>query len=185
MTMADQSGASAVCSDASIGGSTDVCGRRPGSVVDVVVVGGRDVLVVGAWGAFALVPASSCQVITPAMMTKRSASGRRRRRCLRRRRSILWAAVGVRSTWDGTRWGSPFDPVFVTSEIVRRSGVEFKPLHQQSGAAHSGRRGDAARSPSRRRVVVPIWDEEMIFTPMSRLGHIRVSSARWCSDPAP
>ncbi len=39
--MADQSGASAVCSDASIGGSTDVCGRRPGSVVDVVVVGGE------------------------------------------------------------------------------------------------------------------------------------------------
>jgi len=133
--MADQSGASAVCSDASIGGSTDDCGRRPGSVVDVVVVGGRDVLVVveaaSAWGAFALVPALSCQVITPAMMTKRSASGRRRRRCLRRRRSIRWAAVGVLSTWDGTRWGSPFDPVFVTSEIVRRSGVEFKPLHQQ------------------------------------------------------
>src|ERR1035441_11038855 len=80
--MAHQSGASAVGSDASIGGSTDVCGRRPGSVVDVVVVGGRDVLVVvdaaSAWGAFALVPASSCQVITPAMMTKRSASGRRR-----------------------------------------------------------------------------------------------------------
>src|SRR5450755_2533155 len=135
--MADQSGASAVCSDASIGGSTDDCGRRPGSVVDVVVVGGRDVLVVveaaSAWGAFALVPALSCQVITPAMMTKRSASGRRRRRCLRRRRSIRWAAVGVLSTWDGTRWGSPFDPVFVTSEIVRRSGVEFKPLHQQLG----------------------------------------------------
>src|ERR1017187_1053560 len=121
--MADQSGASAVCSDASIGGSTDVCGRRPGSVVDVVVVGGRDVLVVvdaaSAWGAFALVPASSCQVITPAMMTKRSASGRRRRRCLRRRRSILWAAVGVRSAWDGTGWGSPFDPVFVAFQIVR------------------------------------------------------------------
>lgn len=144
-------------------------------MVDVVVVGGRDVLVVvdaaSAWGAFALVPVLSCQVITPAMMTKRSASGRRRRRCLRRRRSILWAAVGGRSTRDGTRWGSPFDPVFVTSEIVRRSGVEFKPLHRQPGAAHSGRRGDAAWSVKGRRVGVPIWDEEMIFTPISRWRH--------------
>lgn len=135
--MADQSGASAVCRDASIGGSTDVCGRRPGSVVDVVVVGGMDVLVVvdaaSAWGAFALVPALSSQVITPATITKRSASGRRRRRCLRRRRSILWAAVGVRSSWVGTRWGCPFDPVFVTSEIVRMSGVEFKPLDRYLG----------------------------------------------------
>jgi hypothetical protein len=154
--MADQSGANAVCSDASIGGSTDVCGRRPGSVLDVVVVGGRDVLVVvdaaSAGGAFALVPALSCQVITPAMMIKRTARGRRRRRCLRRRRSNRhWGTVGMRSAWDGTRWGSPFDPVFVISEIVRTGGVEFKPLHQHSGAAHSGRRGDAARCPSRRR----------------------------------
>src|SRR5450631_2112110 len=158
--MADQSGASAVCSDASIGGSTDDCGRRPGSVVDVVVVGGRDVLVVveaaSAGGAFALVPALSCQVITPAMMTKRSASGRRRRRCLRRRRSNRhWGTVGMRSTWDRTRWGSPFDPVLVISEIVRTSGVEFKPLHQQSGAVHSDRRGGAVRCPlARRRAVV-------------------------------
>src|ERR1700732_986869 len=110
--MADQSGVSAACRDASIGGSTDVWGRRPGSMVDVVVVAARDVLVVvdaaSMWGAFALVPALSCQVITPAM-TKRSASGRRRRRCLRRRRSILWAAVGGRSTWDGIGRGSPFD----------------------------------------------------------------------------
>ena len=143
-------------------------------MVDVVVVGGRDVLVVvdaaSAWGAFALVPVC-CQVITPAMMTKRSASGRSRRRCLRRRRSIRWAAVGVLSTWDGTRSGSPFDPVFVTSEIVRKSGVEFKPLRRQSGAAQSGRRGDAARCPSRMRVAVPIWDEEMLVTSVSGWGH--------------